>query len=279
MAKIILLFNLLSLDVALGALAGGVLLMNVLGVQMPSSWYVLLPSGLWCVYTADHLLDALRLKQNGHTPRHLFHYRNRKWIIPLLILVTAGGLYLAITRLPNEMLNFGIGLAFFSVVHLVLVKLVGERVSPLLVKELGAVIGYCCGVLAFPWIQSGREASPEMILGFAEFCMIVLLNLLIFSLFEYETDKIDGHTSFVLATGKKLAVAISGILICTVTAIASLTLFVPGYRGLRVFQGPWLIIVAVHAAILYFPSWFGKNQRYRLIGDGIFSIQWIGLFL
>ena len=43
--------------------------------------------GVWFIYTLDHLLDAIKLKENVSTRRHTAHYINRTNIKILLVLV------------------------------------------------------------------------------------------------------------------------------------------------------------------------------------------------
>lgn len=263
----------------LGALGGGVLAMRLLGVEMPSAWWLVLPAGVWLVYTTDHLLDSLRLKERAHTVRHLFHYRNRAWLIPLAAVVGFASLWLGITRLPEEMVGFGTGLAMFALMHLMVVKVVGERVSPLLFKELGVAFAYACGVLAFPWIAAGSPTASWAIVAFIQFMLLALVNLLLYSFYEYESDARDGHTSFVLAIGRRAGVVVVSLCLLVIVGLALLTLVLPALRPMARIEGPWLLIAAVHAALLLRPDYFGRNLRYRIWGDGIFLVQWIGWFL
>jgi hypothetical protein len=269
----------LSLDVALGALAGGSAAVCVFGVTMPNAWWLVLPVGVWCIYTADHLLDAFRLQSGSHSLRHHFHFVHRKWLLPFTLLVFAGAVGLAITKLPLEMITFGGGLAAFSILHLMIVKLVGERVSPMLFKEFGVAFAYTCGVFAFPWIAAGSPVNAEIITGLIQFMALALSNLLLYSLYEYESDRKDGQTSFVLAIGKRVGVFLISVLLIAALFISVVLLFKPEWTALRFVQGPWLLINCVHLGILLRPDFFGKSLRYRLWGDGIFIVQFVVLLI
>ena len=71
--NILRMFNMLSIDVAIGALFSGYFVKIILPFQIHWSYWCILPLSVWIVYTADHLVDALRLKKKSHTKRHLFH--------------------------------------------------------------------------------------------------------------------------------------------------------------------------------------------------------------
>ena len=43
--------------------------------------------GVWFIYTLDHLLDALNLKENASTRRHTIHYVHQKRIKTILVFV------------------------------------------------------------------------------------------------------------------------------------------------------------------------------------------------
>ncbi|HEX8061295.1 MAG TPA: hypothetical protein VF473_10190, partial [Cyclobacteriaceae bacterium] len=56
-------FNLLSLDVALGAVISAAFLGRILNVHILPQGYVLLGIIVWLIYTADHLLDAWSMRE------------------------------------------------------------------------------------------------------------------------------------------------------------------------------------------------------------------------
>ncbi|MEZ5145535.1 MAG: hypothetical protein R2759_00215 [Bacteroidales bacterium] len=49
---------------------------RIFSVTPGVAYWFILPIAVWVVYTSDHLVDAYRLKEKAHTPRHLFHHQN-----------------------------------------------------------------------------------------------------------------------------------------------------------------------------------------------------------
>ncbi|MEM6805500.1 MAG: prenyltransferase, partial [Bacteroidota bacterium] len=96
MKKLFHLGRILSLDVVGGALASTYMAVIYLGVKMPHIFWFALALSVWVIYTADHLLDAYRLKEKAHTERHLFHHYHFQSISTVFIL----GLLICLFVLP-----------------------------------------------------------------------------------------------------------------------------------------------------------------------------------
>lgn len=276
------LLNILSLDVAAGAFAWAWMLNGFRFVGMPPFYFVILPLAVWVIYTADHLLDAYRLKESAHTPRHRFHYRYFKPILAVWILGMGACLVLSFLNLPKEGIYLGLLLGGLTLLHLALVRWMGRKVSPFVLKEFAIAAIYTAGIWGLPyWLYDlGTLAQHLEIL---QFFLLALVNLLLFSIYEYEVDEQDGHGSFVRGIGKIKARTLIAILLLTVLVLAG----VVAYE----VQNDWLpwdymiefvisVMALIFGAMLIFPTWFGKAERYRLIGDGIYLLPlWIGLYL
>lgn len=268
--------QILSLDVAAGALLSGMAVTKVLGCVMPTIWYVALPLAVWVVYTADHLLDAWRLKGNASTTRHRFHYQHIRVISGVWIIALLSCLTWVMWQSTLELRLLGLGMGGLVLIHLGLVALVGSKRSWLIVKELGVAVIYTAGVWGGPW-SCCEQVFSKPLYGLALFFLLLaLLNLLIFSLYEAKTDLRDGHTSWVLGVGEKRARYIAGLIafgaagLGIAIAIQSHSLML----GLALIQ---LLMLGILSALLAFSSFFGKNEAYRFWGDVAFLLP--GLLL
>src|SRR4051812_9177927 len=81
-------FNLLSLDVALGAVISAAFLGRILHVNILPQGFILLGIVVWLIYTADHLLDAWSMREAATSERHRFHQKN--FISILIVFLGAG---------------------------------------------------------------------------------------------------------------------------------------------------------------------------------------------
>ncbi|MEM6348697.1 MAG: hypothetical protein AAF927_32735 [Bacteroidota bacterium] len=272
--------QLLSIDVILGALLSGMMLTRLLAVQMPHYWYWVLPLSVWVIYTTDHLIDARRLKENAHTPRHLFHYR----YFHQIGLVWALGIAVCTLYVPfiisKPILYFGFAMGALVLGHLALVWLIGNRIAWFIHKELGVGLIYAAGVWGAPLVLYESPITSWIISAAVQFFLLALLNLLIFSFYERETDALDQHTSFVRALGEKR----TRYLIVLLTAvILALGIWGSFEHGLAPF---YLIVQAVYALMLAVLLWvffdekrFRFAERYRLWGDAVFLFPLLSLLL
>jgi hypothetical protein len=271
--------RLLSLDVAVGALGGGCMVARYLDVAMPWSWYVILPLAVWAIYTGDHLLDAMRLRDRASTARHRFHHRYFGLLMSLAVLAAATSVLLALLLLGQVGFLFGLGMGALVLIHLVLVKFVGERTSPFLVKELGVALIYVAGIWGLPLMMSGHGATREAMVPAAQFLLLALANLLEFSLYEYESDKADGQTSFVQAIGRKGAIRFIRLVLATMAGLGTFLLATVDGRPLLRLEFIYALMALVLAALIYKPVWFMERERYRAWGDAAFLLPFLYMLM
>lgn len=272
--------QLLSIDVILGALLSGMMAARLLAVQMPAYWYWVLPLSVWVIYTTDHLMDARRLKENAHTPRHLFHYRYFKQIG----LVWGLGILLCTLYVPwiisAKILYFGLGMGALVLVHLGLVYLIGDRIAWFIHKELGVGAIYAAGVWGAPLVLTEGPIASWMLCAAAQFFLLALLNLLIFSFYERETDALDQHTSFVRALGEKRTrqlIVLLGISIVLLGLWGGFEAAVPPFYV--IVQLIYSLMLALLLWVFFDERRFRFAERYRLWGDGVFLFPLLSLLL
>jgi len=269
------LLRILSLDVVLGAIASGSMVVYLRGEEMPWIWWLALPLSVWVIYTADHLLDAYRLKEHASTDRHRFHYRYMKpiggiWVIGLMSCMSWIP-WLA----PPELLWFGLGMGGLVLIHLALVYWVGNRISVLFVKEVGVGTIYAAGVWGGPLALHPPDAWLPWILLFLQFWALAMINLLTFSMYEREIDEKDGHTSFVRAIGtKRTRQLILGIGGGVLGLGASLLYLQPGISW-QLAQGVTWGMLAILIWVVLHERFFAPNERYRIWGDAVFLLPGI----
>jgi 4-hydroxybenzoate polyprenyltransferase len=265
-------FRNLSVDVALGGIASGAMVVWMLDANMPWIWWVALPMAVWVIYTTDHLLDAYRLKEKAHTPRHLFHHKYFKPIRVVWVLGMVSCLTWVVYFSPKELIFLGFGMGGLVILHLGLVWLIGNRVSWMFHKELGVGLIYTLGVWGGPMVLSPEKVDIVVWLFFIQFLLMALINLLVFSQYEAQTDEKDGQTSFVLAIGpQRTRFLVTALL--ALSFVIGLYLFRTGisyrYAVVQAMYGCMLVILAF---VAFVPSLFGPRERYRAWADGAFII-------
>jgi hypothetical protein len=257
--------------VVLGALFSGMAVASVANCPMPRIWYLALPLAVWVVYTADHLLDARKLGEQAHTLRHHFHHQYFKPIAAIWLLSFLSCISWIMWLAGPDLRVLAMAAGGLVLGHLGLVALVGSRRSFLIIKELGVALIYTVGVWGGPSMLCQNCFTP-LIYGLAgHFFLLAFINLIIFSLFEAKTDLRDGHSSWVLGMGIKRTRRIIKILIGFALGLGVAIAFrtTGNIHWLALTQ---LLMLILLASIVIFPKIFSKNNRYRLLGDGVFLL-------
>lgn len=272
--------QLLSIDVVLGALFSGMMVARLLAAQMPSYWFWVLPLSVWVIYTTDHLIDARRLKDEAHTPRHLFHYQYFNWIaafwaISILICV----LYVP-WIVSKEVLYFGFGMGGLVLGHLALVWLIGDRIAWFLHKELGVGGIYAAGIWGAPMVLYAGPIPWWIWAAALQFFLLAIINLLVFSMYERETDALDQHTSFVLAIGERSTRILIGGIALSIVLLMLLSFLLAEPSS---FFWPLQMIYCLMLGSLLWVGFdeprFRFAERYRLWGDGVFLLPVLSLLV
>lgn len=212
---------------------------------------------VWIIYTIDHLLDARRISTQASTERHRFHQQhfNLLWRIVVFAFVIDAGLTFF---MRERVLIGGIFLSGGVAVYLLI-----NRYLKML-KELLISVLYTCGIL-MPSIMvtdfSVREIPWWLVV---QFVLTALLNLLVFSWFDYENDLRDNTISFVTAVGKRFA----GFCIAILFLLISMMFFYePTLEAFLI-----LCIALGNVLLLFRQHYFRESERFRSVGDALFML-------
>jgi len=260
--------NLLNLDVAAGAVVTALFYSKILGVPPRLYGMVTLGCVVWIIYTIDRLLDIRRIGATPTSQRHRFHqvYERPLWIaLTVVSIFVISQFYF----LRPPVLMSGICVAFSVGTYLLLQQF-------LRVKEIFVAILYTSGILVPSLSIHVGHLSVFQYLLITQLFIVALINLLLFSWFEFEADKKDSQTSFATQWGKarttKLIVAL-----CIVNALLSIVI-ANQYEAMGVII--ILPLMTVSLLLIYLNSkFFYENDRYRFFGDAIFFLPLIGLLL
>ncbi len=257
------LFNILSLDVAAGAIIASLFLAKFYNVAPSVISMISLGLTVWLIYTADRLLDVRDTQGKAASERHRFHKRNQKRLIYLLLLVITIDMTL-IYFMPAIIIKRGM----FLSVTVALYILLRRRLH--ILKEFLIAVLYTAGVAtpALPVNQiSTQDKLPLFLLFF-----IALLNLIIFSWYEKENDLNDRQNSIATIMNEKtIRLIVMSLFIVTFSISCYLIFISTEYTMSLVF----LLMVIVLFIIFWYKSYFERKDHYRLLGDAIFLIPLI----
>ncbi len=256
------LLNILSIDVAAGAVICAVFFAHVLKVHIRPYGLIALGLTVWIIYTLDHLLDARRVKSPAATERHRFHqhyFKRLSFVVVAAMLIDV--LQIFFIRMP--VLMGGVLLAILVVLYFFVQRHVNY------VKEVFGALLYCGGVLLAPLCLMDKPLTFINKIQILQFGIIALINLLLFSLFDNERDLQDKHQSFTTSFGVKATQTVLAILF-----IVNTTLIVTQVRaeGFQAFTFTMASMNAILLIIRINKKYFEVNDRYRLLGDAIFLL-------
>lgn len=266
-AKAYRLLNLLSIDIAAGAIACALYFAWVLQVHVRPYAIASLGITVWIIYTADHLLDAWKVKGRASTDRHRFHQDHFR--------ILSAFVFAAIVA--DCVLIFFIKRAVFFagiyIIALVALYLLFHNKLRFL-KEVFVALLYCVGVLLPSLTVTEITVSIQHYMLFAVFFLLALINLLLFSLFDRRDDEKDHRQSFVTLAGEYNTQVVINVLIA-LNAVLLGYLFTQSNAILIVII-PALMSVLL-TLIMIFRKWFAIESRYRLLGDAVFLLPLISL--
>lgn len=255
--------NLLSLDVTAGVVIGALFFAKIFQVQIRPQGLITLALTVWVIYTADHLLDAYKIKNVASTERHRFHQQNFLWLMIALGSCIAINIIL-IFFIKETVLKWGIVLIGIVVVYLFFQKYL------LFFKELIAALLYSGGVVLPSLVVASLPIDFFIKAVILQFFITAWFNLVLFSLFDNEKDVRDRHNSFVTTVGATKTKFILYSIFSFNTSLFILQL---------VYNSPWVFAISilmimniVLLIILLKQKWFEVNDRFRLLGDSIFLL-------
>ena len=252
--------NILSIDVAIGAVVSAMFFGRFFHVHILAYGYVALGLTVWIIYTADHLRDAMRIEGEASSERHLFHQRYFKALLLLTSFVTVVDCIL-IFFIRKPVFVGGIMLTLFVVLYLIF------QSRLYFLKEVFVALLYTLGVLLPSIVITGDAITFSHVLVMIQFFLLALLNLLIFSIYDCPTDKRDNLRSFATKFGKRFTewtVIVIGVVWISVFAFQIFNERFPTYEYVLGFS--FLVL----AAVFFFRDIFSQHNLYRVIGDAVF---------
>ena len=252
--------NILSLDVVAGAVICTLFFARILHVTLSHYVMAALALTVWIIYTIDHLRDARAIRNTASTDRHRFHQKYFKTILNALIFVMMVDLAL-ILFVPYRVLIFGLFLWLVVLAYLIL-----QRHLKFL-KEFFVALLYTAGILlpVFSYTTGNLEFIHFILIG--KFFITALMNLLLFSLFDYKDDRHQKQHSFVTWFGPastRLGILFLGLL--NISSGLFLWSFDPGLALVFISMNVMLL------AILFLKKQLVANNYYRILGDSVFFL-------
>lgn len=260
----------LSIDVAIGAIISSAFIGNLLNVEVPLLVYVTLGLVVWSIYSFDHLIDAKKSREGSRFPRHQFHLTHFKQLT-VLLLVALSAVLVCIFYLPQKVILIGSALGLVVVLYFLSINLLHWR--NIYHKELTVAFVYYSGILVGPLSSLNFRIDSSNWFYLFGYFILILLNLLIFSMYDQKADKNNDFPSLFRVVKKPytsnliyllMLLFSAGLVIELSTAVSTASIIL-----LLMFSILCFIQIYAHTTIC--------RTYYRYLGDGIFILPVIYL--
>lgn len=260
--------NTYSILVALGSLCCYLFFSKFYEVSVNNYVAIGLAIGVWVIYTLDHLLDGIQLKDRAIALRHKTHFHNRKQILIVLFISCIFLLVLAFKIPPKYYSAIG-ALLIASAFHFLINYLLPVSLKKIFfLKEVFIALVVTVGFAFVPLLEV--DWYFHFSTYYPVFATLFFLNLANLMLFSYYDKSIDEETDTLSIAGFYSDKALK-IFIYSALAISmglSVYLLVNGSDLVSVV--PFLLMQLTLALVCHFDSVFRRYDRYRFYGDLIY---------
>jgi len=271
-------FRHLSLDIALGAIASGGLVVWFLKISMPVAWWFVLPASIWLIYTADHLLDVKQLGTLARTPRHIFHRTHFPTLYKSFWILLVITVLIAFLGLPAPILFFGALMAFFIGIYFLAIHVLKLQKTLWFQKETVVAVLYAIGVWGGPLAMRESPLTVlELILIF-QMMLVALMNLLLFAYHEFNIEQLNLEGSWLRRMGQdkvRNLIYMTGFLVFLIIFL----LFKQVTPQSLLVMGTFGVMAAILMVVLKYEDTFQKQERYRVAGDAVFILPILPVLL
>ena len=242
------------------------------GEQISKPSVLILGIAVWLIYVMDRLLD----NQKGSlifTERHLFHQSNQRilWFFVMISTCICAGLLFFI---PFNIIKFGILIALLTGVYLLIISQISSENAFQHYKEPFTAFVYTSAVWGTASLH--HFDFTTVFLGLI-FMIIAFQNLLLFSFFELENFPETNNLAKFL--GKKSSKYIIFGIFLTIILLGSFSFVILDNS----YQYSILLVEILMSfcltLIMYFQNFTLLYDRFRWLGDGVFLLPLLIIFV
>lgn len=263
--------NTLSIDISIGAVIVSYFFSLVFNVNPDRFSLTALGLSVWIIYSVDHLLDARRIPTSAFTFRHRFYQKNFHVLgvsVSIAAVLTAVGIILFLKK--PTLVSGGV-IAGIALLYLIFQK----RLS--FGKEFMGSILYTSGVLVPVLSRPGLELKSGLLLIIFQFFLVVLLNLILFSFFDRSIDLAQRQESIATKFSTTFITRFFWMFFSLALMVGVFNFFLSPQLWAAI--GIILMMTIVLGFIHYKKIYFSMQDRFRYVGDAIFFLPLLYIFL
>jgi len=266
-------FNFLSMDIVAGALGSSCLAARLLNAEPGWAWWLSLAFTVWLLYMGDHVLDAWKHRKKSERELHHFIFRNRRILLYVMGVIAIVDLLLIFNFMEREFMKYALTLAGLVLLFYAMRHLFRKNRVFFIPGEVFVLVLYMAGTWLGPIVsREGEIAAPEALIALI-YAAVLLMNLGVISLYDIQLDTRLGIASLAHYMGKRTTknmLAVTGIIVYLLSLMQFLVFGIDRYTQFALILSGMATILLL---ILYFPTYFRKNDYYRWTAD---AVLWMG---
>ena len=202
--------------------------------------------------------------------RHYFHVIYRKAMSVLLGLSIIISFVLIFQYLDKKIIIYGLGLGFLVISYLLVNHYFCEifRFFP---RECIIAIGYMAGTWGIPFLLKYTYITKAQVLFLISYFLIILSIPILYSIYEYELDLLNGFISFSTVFGIKIAEY-------AIYVILTLSVVLSTYSFVLIHQYSYFLILFMGFTLFVevkFRKRFFLDEKYRTMSESINFLPFI----
>ena len=270
--------NCFSLLVVFGSVSTAYFFGALYHANLSYSFYWLLGTTVWIIYSLDHILDGLKMGSHSTSVRHRIHYEYRKPLLSILTGLALFNAYLAFSFLPKIVWQLGLGTAGLVVVYFAFVHVLKLTIANW-TKELVVAFVVAIGMMLLPGAVGDLGFSFTGALMFIFLTSLNYINLLLFSYNDYDSDIANGLKSAATSWGKEKTYQI--ILYTFGVAFMSFLLWTFSLNTVNKLPASVAMLVMLNVLLVIYiqEDRFAEKESYRFWGDFIYLIPGLVWYL
>jgi 1,4-dihydroxy-2-naphthoate octaprenyltransferase len=271
--------NFMSLDIVAGALASSVLAARLLHAEPGWAWWLSLAFTVWILYMGDHVLDAWKHRKKSERELHHFIFRNRRVLLYAMGVIAIVDLLLIFNFLDRDFMKYALTLAGLVLLFYAMRHLFRKNRVFFIPGEVFVLVLYMAGTWLGPLVaREGEIGAPEALIALI-YAAVLLMNLGVISLYDIQLDTRLGIASLAHYLGKRTTknlLAITGIIVYLLSVMQFLVFGLDRYTNFALILSGMATILLL---ILYFPTYFRKNDYYRWTADAVLWMGFLSLLI
>lgn len=263
--------NCFSLLVVAGAVSTSYFFAQIFHAKLPYSFYWLLGSTIWIIYSLDHILDGMKLGPDSVSVRHYVHYRYRKALLPTVGAIAVFNALIAYYFLPAKLQIGGLAIGGLVGLYFILIHVV-KRFQVQWFKELFVSLVVGLAMVVLPGLAGDLQLTSGSLAIVVCMILINFSNLILFSYFDYDSDISNGLKSAATEWGKEFTRSVILHVLGSAFAIFVIWTFLVTSPVKLPVSVAFLLMFNVLLVLYIQEDRFAEKGRYRFWGDFIFLI-------